>query len=327
MKNEILEEVSMNERTAKQNFSSMGMNLFLFLVIVSILQVICLGVVGVIYGGSDYPKWVFWVANFVPMYCIGLPILYLLMKKVPREDLTESRSFSVGTWIKFLTISFFVMVVGNLIGQLVGLLFSALGINTAAGIEALLNQSTGIGSIVLALIAPIVEELIFRKWLIDRMHVYGGKVAVVTSALMFGLFHGNFSQFFYAFFLGLVWGYVYYKTGKVIYSMLMHMTVNFCGGVIAPMFLTGLDLTDPMSMITSPKFIGLLIYEVIVIVVAIVGFVFFLVGRKEMSYSEERLELPAEERVKTPWGNPGMILYLVGCLALFVISLFSGAAA
>ena len=31
------------------------------------------------------------------------------------------------------------------------------------------------------------------------------------------LFHGNFAQFFYVLFFGLIWGYVYYKSGKIIY--------------------------------------------------------------------------------------------------------------
>ena len=47
-------------------------------------------------------------------------------------------------------------------------------------------------------LAPVMEELIFRKVLIDRTIVYGDKAAVVLSGLLFGVFHGNFHQFFYA---------------------------------------------------------------------------------------------------------------------------------
>ena len=301
------------------------MAFFAYLVVASALQIGISVVVNLVIGGTDYPTWVFWVVNFVPMYCVALPIFYLIIKKVPREDLVEEMPFSVGTWFKFLVISIFVMIVGNLLSSLVGGILGLLGMNTSATVETLLSQTSLIGNVILAVVGPIVEELICRKWLIDRMHVYGGSVAVVTSALMFGLFHGNFAQFFYAFFLGLVWGYVYYKTGKIIYTMLMHMTINFCGGVIAPFLLQGVDLTNPdvMALVASPRFVGFLIYEVVMITLAVLGLVLFLVGRKNIAFAEERLELPKEERVKSVWGNVGMILFLIRCIGLFVFGLIS----
>ncbi|MBQ1720883.1 MAG: CPBP family intramembrane metalloprotease [Lachnospiraceae bacterium] len=313
------------ERIAKKDFSRIGMAFFVYLVVASALQIGISLVVNLVTGGTDYPTWVFWVVNFVPMYCVALPIFYLIIKKVPREDLVEKMPFSVGKWIKFLGISIFAMIVGNLLSSLVGGILGLLGMNTSATVETLLSQTSLIGNVILAVVGPIVEELICRKWLIDRMHVYGGSVAVVTSALMFGLFHGNFAQFFYAFFLGLVWGYVYYKTGKIIYTMLMHMTINFCGGVIAPFLLQGVDLTNPdvAALAASPRFAGFLIYEVVMITIAVLGLVLFLVGRKNIAFAEERLELPKEERVKSVWGNVGMILFLISCIALFAFGLIS----
>lgn len=313
----------MSERTAKQNFSAMGSTLFVYLIIASVLQMMFSILINIIYGGEDYPGWMMWIIAFVPMYCIALPICYTMMKKIPRTDLVETKSLKFSGWLKFLMISFFVMIVGNIIGLCVGGLFSLIGVNTAQTIETLTSDSSLLGSVVLALLAPAVEELIFRKWLIDRMHVYGGKVAIVTSALMFGLFHGNFTQFFYAFFLGLVWGYVYYKTGKVIYSMFMHMTINFLGGVIAPMFVMGLDLTNPLALLGDPKFLGLVIYEVALVICAIIGCVFFFLERKNISYAAEAQQLPVEEQKKTPWCNPGMILFLVSCIALFVFTMIA----
>ena len=45
------------------------------------------------------------------------------------------------------------------------------------------------------IIAPVMEELVFRKYLVDRLVPYGQKTAVVLSGLFFGLFHGNFISF------------------------------------------------------------------------------------------------------------------------------------
>ena len=57
------------------------------------------------------------------------------------------------------------------------------------------------------------------------------KADIVFSALMFGLFHMNLYQFFYAFLLGLVFGYVYLRTRRLRYTVFMHMSINAIGGV------------------------------------------------------------------------------------------------
>ena len=68
----------------------------------------------------------------------------------------------------------------------------------------------------------ILEEFIFRKMVIDRIWQYGEKIAVVTSALIFALFHINLFQFFYALGIGLIFAYVYLRTGKLRYTIIMH---------------------------------------------------------------------------------------------------------
>jgi membrane protease YdiL (CAAX protease family) len=125
--------------------------------------------------------------------------------------------------------------------------------------------------------------------------------------------------------LGIVFGYVYYKTGNVIYTILMHMTINFFGGVVAPRLLAGIDLTetDPMVLVSSPAFMGLMVYEAFLYVMAIVGAVFFFTGKKKIYYSQESLQLPKEEEKKV-WYNLGMILFTLGCIAMFIYSLVLG---
>ena len=181
--------------------------------------------------------------------------------------------------------------------------------------------------------APIVEEFMFRKFLIDRIHVYGGKVAVLTSAAMFALFHGNFSQIFYTFLMGLVWGYVYYKTGKIIYTIIMHMLVNFGGAVVSVYLLNKLsgvnvDYNDIEAVVASPEAMsvigGLLIYELILYGFAIAGLICLIIGFKKRSYSQERLELTEENKVATVCLNVGMILFVLACVGLFVLSIFNG---
>ena len=179
----------------------------------------------------------------------------------------------------------------------------------------------------MVILAPEIEEYIFRKQLIDRMHIYGEKLAVVTSALMFGLFHGNLSQFFYAFALGLVFGYVYLKTGKLRYNISLHMLINLIGSVIGPFFLEKIAVVDKMETLDlsalkpiMPWLIAFGAYVLVLIGLAITGLVLLCSNKRRVSFAPAEMELPKDSRFKTVYMNVGMILLAVGCLVLIVAS-------
>ncbi|MBP5365657.1 MAG: CPBP family intramembrane metalloprotease [Bacteroidales bacterium] len=92
------------------------------------------------------------------------------------------------------------------------------------------------GFIVISLLGPIFEELIFRSGALGYMLRKGvdGKVAVVVSALLFGLIHINPAQIFVATFIGVVLGVIYYKTRNVILTTIIHVINNTiaCLGMI-----------------------------------------------------------------------------------------------
>ena len=74
--------------------------------------------------------------------------------------------------------------------------------------------------------APIIEEFFFRKLMIDRTAGRGEGLAVLASATLFGLMHGNLGQFFLAFLIGLLFGVVYLKTRNIRYTMFLHFMIN-----------------------------------------------------------------------------------------------------
>ena len=76
------------------------------------------------------------------------------------------------------------------------------------------------------LVAPFMEELLFRGVLLRKARRFGDRTAVVFTAVMFGLMHGNLNQFLYAVVIGLVLGYLAVRTNRILYNVLLHMTVN-----------------------------------------------------------------------------------------------------
>ncbi|MCD7955933.1 MAG: CPBP family intramembrane metalloprotease [Lachnospiraceae bacterium] len=248
----------------------------------------------------------------------------------------EKRTMKPSQLVRAAFIAIFLMYAGNILGNLVTAAISALtGTSSEAAITTYaLADSLVLKILFMVILAPLIEEYVFRRQLIDRMSCYGEKLAVVTSALMFGLFHGNFTQFFYAFALGLLFGYIYLKTGKLRYSAGLHMGINFLGSIVPSALLNMLDLSaleslDSLEMLSSEAFEPMLLqlalyggYVVVLLVSSIVGLVLLCRGWRRVSFEEAELELPGGMKFRTVCRNAGMIVFMLGGAALMVLSIF-----
>ena len=323
---------------AKKQFSRMGLGVAVVLFLGSVLQILALALLPALGLDLQSPEWVIWVATFAPIYLVSVPLGLLVLKKVPARSPTR-QTLGLGRWIVVFIICIFMMYAGNLVGVLItSLLGSLLGVeavNPVAGYA--LSGSLVWKVLVMVILAPVIEEFIFRKQLIDRMNPYGEKLAVITSAVMFGLFHGNLSQLFYAFALGLVFGYVYLRTGRLRYSIGLHMFINLLGSVVGPALLEladgsslealdSLDFSagfDPSSLLT-PGNLALGAYVLAMLVLAIAGLVLLILRSRQVVFQPAPLELPKGSGFKTVWLNGGMLLLLAGTLALIVLSVLGG---
>ncbi|MGX8698901.1 MAG: CPBP family intramembrane glutamic endopeptidase, partial [bacterium] len=200
------------ELTFKKSYARVGMGLFLFVVITVVAQIVA----GVIVrdAGLEFEAGspLIWVLNFAPMYCIALPISLGYLGSLPAPE-GEGEAMTAGRFAKLLLICFPIMYIGNIIGTGLSALLSG---DTAENPLVALTTDMGLlGALVVVVIGPLVEELFFRKAILSRVSVYGEKTAILYAALAFALFHMNLFQFFYAFGLGLVFGYVYVRTRKL----------------------------------------------------------------------------------------------------------------
>ncbi len=83
------------------------------------------------------------------------------------------------------------------------------------------------GFIAVVVVAPVVEELIFRGLIVNRLsRVMPGWLAVVLAAAVFGACHGHPVWFGYAFVLGCVFGFIDLRAGSIWPSILGHMVFN-----------------------------------------------------------------------------------------------------
>lgn len=177
--------------------------------------------------------------------------------------------------------------------------------------EMILDMSLWAVILSAVIMAPIMEELVFRKFVLDRLAGYGPAVSMFVSALVFGLAHGNFYQFFYAFLLGLIFAYIYLRTGKVRYSMLLHMMINFCGSVIPILLMRVADESEVaaiLASVTQLAFMGLFMLG---------GLILLICKWKEIKrYIRGNTVRGWRKCLIT---SPGMILVYVCCVVLFFL--------
>ena len=321
------------EKQEKTPFSRVGWTLFAILGITTLLQLIIAVVVKLAAPQLYEESWFMWALSFLPLYFAAIPIGYLIIKPLPKLTVPQKK-LSFGKLIAFLAMSFAVMYIGNIIGTLINSGIGALkGSESTNPLEALMTGSNiFLELLVVVIIAPILEEFIFRKMLIDRIRVYGEGTAILVSGLMFGLFHGNLYQFFYAFGLGCLFAYVYLRTGRVRYTIILHAIINGYGVLMSQLVVKGADTgvfnmsgENPEELIKAvqnnlPQYIVAGLCGLAAVALFISGVVLLIVNRKKAVLYVAPKELPKPERFKTVFVNWGMGLFALLAIGMMVYS-------
>lgn len=322
----------------KKHFSRLGMAYFLGSLIIMAIQTgtgfLC-GAIDPSMADSNYN--LYFMILMLSMYLVSMPLMGLLISKVQAGDVIPKRRMTFGQWmIAFLiayAATYTANIVGNVITQLIGAIKGTPVTNALGAILTDLNPF--IAFFITVICAPVAEELLFRKLLIERTIRYGEGVSVVISGLLFGLFHGNLNQFAYAFILGCLFGFIFVKTGNILYTIAIHMTINFFGSIVSMLLLkkTGLlefleAYTAPdadvmaLSMQYLPGIAVFMIYALFILGLTIAGIILFAVNARRFTLIPSELTVPKGCRFKTYILNIGMILFSILWIAQIILQLF-----
>ncbi|MCP8617829.1 CPBP family intramembrane glutamic endopeptidase [Salirhabdus salicampi] len=154
-------------------------------------------------------------------------ILLLLLKPDMRQ--VNERNASVGYVLKWsllgIVMAFFTQYFVALF-EIYVLNIDAASENTIGMME--IARQSPIFLIVLALLAPILEELVFRKVIFGSIYKRTNSflIAAVISALIFGVLHGEFEHLLRYASMGIVFAYLYVKTKRIIVPIVAHMSMN-----------------------------------------------------------------------------------------------------
>lgn len=221
-----------------------------------------------------------------------------------------------------------IVFVGGLLGNALAALFSG-GMaqnrldNIVGGIPAWLNI------LAVVVVGPIVEEWLCRKQIIARVRRYGERLAIVVSALVFALFHLNLYQFFYAFGLGLVLGYIYMRTSQLKYTIGLHMAINFLGSVVGPFFS---DWSDAHSAaldagdVSGPELVvgvAAMLYILLYLVAVVAGVVLLIVKCRRLEFYVTPAQLPKGTACSCAFVNAGMGVFITLTVFGMVLALMN----
>lgn len=298
-------------------FSKIGLNYTFFGVFAIIMQIIIINIIGftnpIILNDINLTSIIASVCNYI----LPLPIFLYLMNKLEKQEI-NSNKLTIKKFIVYIAISLTLMWIGNLIGLTITEILGNLIQSEIANpiVETIDSSSIYTNLLLMVIMAPIFEEIIFRKLLIDRTIKYGKGVSILLSALIFGLFHGNLNQFFYAFLIGGFFAYVYIKTGKIIYTILLHLTVNFFGSIISVIVGNSLNNMNTMANLPIADAGILIIYFLVYVLIVIVGVIGLLKNYKKISLLKDNL-------IKKPYItsliNMGMICFYIYVTYIFLM--------
>lgn len=207
------------------------------------------------------PEQLVYMIMYIFVYPIGGSLAALIFYKTRKREtgLRLSQTFCrpqmnagwiiknmVITWGLSLLMSIITNIILQLLKSLLHLNFSDISFDFGDGVGGFI-----VSFVSLCIFAPIFEEIIFRSAVYRHTEIMGQSFAVVFSAIVFALMHGNLEQLPYTFVMGLGFAYLFAKTRSLLIPMLLHFLTNTTTVIFTSII--GTTDTDELSTLLSNR--------------------------------------------------------------------------
>ena len=157
---------------------------------------------------------------------IGFLFLYVAKRIDKKQMFSIHKKMNSKAFFQLLCVFLGVQLPAELIFLLMEEVFNFFGYSVMSSIEEATASSTTLFMLLYTIIvAPVVEELIYRGIVLVSIEKFGKVYAIMISALLFGLMHGNIPQSIFAFIVGIVLGYVAIEY-SIWWAVLLHVLNN-----------------------------------------------------------------------------------------------------
>ena len=218
----------MTDKQIKRYFNMTALGFFSYAILIQVLAVLAVILIDLLFPAlSSGAMYYSMMVSVIPC----LLFLYFLFRNNNLVSLDEteepSSRFSLPVFLHFFLIFCGVQWISSLLTIPLVLLFQKMGLDLSysemAAKGGALNDIPML--VYTILIAPIVEELVFRGVFYKRFKAFGSFFTAFACSLFFALIHSNFLQFIPAFMMGFVLFAIRDKYG-LRYSILLHLTNN-----------------------------------------------------------------------------------------------------
>ncbi len=286
---------------------------------------------------NQYYSSIYLILNSFNVCVVCTLVLGFSLRCIPTVKI-EKKKIGFGQFLVLILMVYGLAQVGSLMGSPIHFMLIMPTLmkdnQDLSGVQDVLLMSNVIVRIITVGILPAVfEELMFRKFLIDRTLRHGEFISCAMSGIMFGLWHGNFQQFFFTFFLGVFFAFIYIRTGRIIYTMILHASLNLITSTITTELLTellrksGFDFaTGEMMEIENaaealqsmiPVLLLTIVWMLILSGAMIAGFVLVIVKRKKFKLVAWEGEPPRKAIIRKLTHSPEMWIFFALALTLF----------
>ena len=121
-------------------------------------------------------------------------------------------------------------------------------------------------------------------------------------------------QFFYAFGLGAIFAWVYLRTRRIRFSILLHVLINFCGSIL-PMQL--LHMMRDYPVIGAHLLLG---QTMLMLAAAICGVILLICQRRDWILLPGSCPIPAGKWFGTVFANKGILVFFLVSLLFFFMA-------
>ncbi|CAL8901705.1 CPBP family intramembrane glutamic endopeptidase [Bacillus pumilus] len=161
-------------------------------------------------------------------FCVGLIIILLILRTVPKASLRNEAPAPVGAAIAWIIGGFFLSLLTQSIAGMIEQYAFGIG-RESENTQNILSIMDAFPFLVviIALIGPILEEIIFRKIVFgviyERSNFF---IAALVSSVFFAAAHSDFDHFFLYTAMGFTFAFLYAKTKRIIVPIVAHMLMN-----------------------------------------------------------------------------------------------------
>ncbi len=266
---------------------------------------------------NDYANFAYSVVGSVFYIAIPFAAVYFALKKKNFTGvLPFGTTYNTKAAIYLVMFTAPLMIFSSIVVNSISLVIQAfLEIEFTSGLEDIKMPGAGgavLAAVSMAVVPAIIEEFAIRGVIMQPLRRYGDGFAIVASAFIFSIMHGNMAQIPYTVVGGIYLGYITIATGSLWPAIIVHFINNMYSVVVMSV---SSNFGDGASGVAAILMLGGLI------VLGIIGGIKFFSMNYKTKLEKGVKTLKLGGKIRTLFANVPMIIAIVMMIIITLTSI------